>query len=289
MEQKFTSSSCWEYLFLSRRWAIWRCFTGYPKWTVYDLYMTPGTVSPITQTSQESFCLFTGNAQTKALSWKLLKQVFWKNCLLLLDPVAFSKEWQYLQIKYLFKYLYVFSLQNLCLLGLSARTLNPSYKICPTSPTLQLKKLLRMNEHLFFCLDLLKSFRFSSCYSYLQLWLLDWIVAMQTAWSYMRNYSCCIVLLSCPGKKSKQNDIILSPLYFWVRFSVSIVICRTWSVWLSWNCVLSWPMRPNEVPELAVYRFTFLEHTEHCEIKVSHCSDATSGWQGNNVSLVLWK
>lgn len=105
---------------------------------------------------------------------------------------------------------------------------------------------------------------------------------------HTRNYSCSIVLLSCPGTKSKQNDIILSPLYFRVRFGVSIVICRTCSLQLYWNCVLFWPLRPSEVPELAVYRFTFLEHTEFSEIKISHCPDATGGWQGNNVSLVLW-
>lgn len=94
-EQKFTDSSCWDYLFLSRRWAIWRCCTRYPKWTIYNLYMTHGAVSPVTQTSQEPFGLYTGIAQTRAASWKLLKQVIWKSSVLLLDPVAFSKEWQH--------------------------------------------------------------------------------------------------------------------------------------------------------------------------------------------------
>lgn len=176
MEQNFTGYSCWGYLFLSRRWAIWTCFTGYPKWAVYDLYMTHGTASPVTLTSQESYCLFTGTAQTRAGSWKFLKQVFSKNSTLLLDLVPFSKEWHYQQIKYLFRYLYVFSLRNLCLLGLSARTLNPSYKMCTTFP--YNFKIFYRSIFISFCLDLLRSFRSSSCYSCLQLLLLVWILSI---------------------------------------------------------------------------------------------------------------
>lgn len=44
--------------------------------------------------------------------------------LVLSDPVAFSEEGQ-LPTNKVFKYLYVFSLQNLLLLGLSAKAVNP--------------------------------------------------------------------------------------------------------------------------------------------------------------------
>ena len=255
--------------------------------------MSHGKISPITHTSQGSFRLFSWVARSRAASWKLLKQVFWKYSMLLLGPMAFSKEWQYLQIKYLFKHLYAFSLQNLCLLGLSARTLNPSYKIRRTFPTLQRQNLLWMNRHLFFaliCLEVLDLVlatvicNFDFWTGLLQCRLHGPILSFHT-----RNHTCCIVLLFCPGKRSKQNDTILSPLCCWVRLRMSIKMHRTCSVWLSWICMLSQPLKPNELSELAVYRFTFLEHTELSERKVSHCPDAIGGWQGNNASLVLWK
>lgn len=90
---------------------------------------------------------------------------------------------------------------------------------------------------------------------------------MEAEWSCssFHTRTCCIVLLSCPETKSKNRDITFSSMYVWVRFSVLIVICRTYPVWLSWNCVLPRPWRPSQVPQPTVYRFTFLEHTEHSQ------------------------
>lgn len=90
---------------------------------------------------------------------------------------------------------------------------------------------------------------------------------MEAEWSYSelphKKLLHSVAFLS--WKKIKNNDITFSSMYFCMRFSVLIVICRTYPVWLSWNCVLPWPLRPNQVLQPTVYRFTFLEHAERSQ------------------------
>lgn len=141
-----------------------------------------------------------------------------------------------------------------------------------------------------FCLDLLKSVRASSCYSYLQLWLLNWIVAMQTAWSYSELPHEKQRLLQCRFLVLEQNQ---SKRISYAHLCASKwdSVCRQWSVGLilcgcpgTVCCHGPW-----DLMKYLSLQFTDLHSWSTLsvlsEVKVSHCPDATGGWRGNNVSI----